>query len=119
MAATVVVRRPPPRTIVAAPRTITRTRTVVARVARRAGGAAVAAAQAEKHTMAAVVASGLVGYAQRQGMLENIPHIQAIGPIGTLGAVAWVGGRFMRSRVLSHVATGLLSVAVYKAAAEE
>jgi hypothetical protein len=119
MAATAtVIRRPPPRTAMVA-RPPSRTRVVVARVARRAGGAALAAAQAEKHTLAAVFAAGAVGYAQRQGMLDTIPHIAAIGPIGTLGAVAWAAGRFMRSRVASHVATGLLSVAVYKAAAEE
>jgi hypothetical protein len=121
MPAVAVVRRPPPRTaIVAAPRP--RTRVVVAqaagRIARRAGAAAAYAAREEKHTIAAVVAAGAIGYAQREGMLDNIPHIQAIGPIGTLGGVAWALGRFMRSRVASHVATGLLSVAVFKAASE-
>lgn len=82
-------------------------------VARRVGSAAASAAREEKHTITAVVAAAVVGYAQRENMLDNLPQIDAIGPVGTLGAVAWAAGRFMRSNVASHVATGLLSIAAY------
>lgn len=88
-------------------------------VARRVGSAAASAAREEKHTITAVVAAAVVGYAQRENMLDNIPQIDAIGPVGTLGAVAWAAGRFMRSNVASHVATGLLSIAAYELARRE
>lgn len=68
--------------------------------------------------MYAVAAAGVLGYAQRENMLDSVPHVDALGVEGTLGAVAWVGGRFTKSKILSHVATGLLCVAVHKLASE-
>lgn len=81
------------------------------RYARIAGGAAARAAQAEKHTLTALVAAAALGLAERQDV--ELPHVTTLGVAGTYGALAWVAGRFMRSRMLSHAATGMLSIAVY------
>jgi len=57
------------------------------------------------------------------GLLEkyapNALDALSIGPLGpnaTLGLAAWIGNRWMKSRVLEHVATGLLCVAGYNLA---
>jgi len=92
-------------------------RRVAGQLARRAGSAAVQAARDESHTLAAVVAAGALGYARREGMLDNIPSIDAIGAEGTLALVAFAAGKFMRSKMASHVATGLASVAINRMAA--
>jgi hypothetical protein len=97
-------------------RTTTRTRVVA--LARRGGTAAAAVAAAEKHTMWALGAAGALGYASREDMLTSVPRIDALGVEGTLGAAAWVIGKMTGSKVASHVATGLLSVAIYKLASE-
>jgi hypothetical protein len=47
----------------------------------------------------------------------QLPKIDAIGTAGTYGLVAWAIGRWTRSNVAQHVATGLLSVAAYQLAA--
>jgi len=90
----------------------------VTALAGRGASAAAVAAREESHTIAAVLASALLGYAERENMLESVPSIPALGVPGTLGMVAWAGGKFMKSKVLAHVATGLLSVAAYKLASE-
>jgi hypothetical protein len=87
-------------------------------LARRGGAAALAAAKDERHTFAAVIAGGVAGYAEREDMLDRIPDPLGIGPIGTAGAAAWFAGRYMKSRTLRHVATGLLSIAAYKKMSE-
>lgn len=82
---------------------------------RRGATAAGRALADEKHTLTALVASGVLGLAKRQGIA--LPKIDAIGTAGTYGLGAWVAARMMKSRTLSHVATGLLSVAVFSLAA--
>jgi len=94
----------------------TRTRTIVVRSAGGAGKAAAMVAREEAHTMFAVGAAAVLGYAQRENMLDTVPHVEALGVEGTLGVVAWVAGRYMKSKVASHTATGLLSVAAWKLA---
>lgn len=94
----------------------TRTRTVVVRSVGGAGKATAAAAMAEKHTLTAIGSAAVLGYAQRENMLDTVPHIEALGVEGTLGVVAFIGGKYMKSKVLSHVATGLMSVAAWKLA---
>jgi hypothetical protein len=84
-------------------------------LARRGFSAAARAAVTEKHTLAAVGAAGALGFAKRMGV--SLPKIDALGTAGTYGVVAWAGARFMKSRTLSHVATGLLCVAAYQHAA--
>lgn len=82
----------------------------------RRGATAVAKAAAdEKHTLTALLSAGALGLAKRQGIA--LPKIDAIGTAGTYGLAAWIGARMMKSRTLSHVATGLLSVAAFALAA--
>lgn len=85
-----------------------------ARIARRGFTAAGRAALSEKHTISAVLAAAVLGYLQRPGSTTDLPHIATIGVPATYGIAAWVAGRAMKSRVASHVATGLLSVAAYQ-----
>jgi cell wall assembly regulator SMI1 len=82
---------------------------------RRGATAAGRAIADEKHTLTAIVAAAGLGLAKRQDI--KLPKIDAIGTAGTYGAIAWVGARFMKSRTLAHVATGLLSVAAFSMAA--
>lgn len=81
-------------------------------LARRGLSAATRAAQTEKHTLTAIIAAGSLGFAKRMGV--NLPRIDALGTAGTYGAAAWVAARFMKSKTLSHVATGLLAVAAWQ-----
>lgn len=87
----------------------TRYRTRVVKVGRSGLSAAARAARSEKHTIAAVAAAGILGFMRREGVA--LPKVAALGTAGTYGALAWLGGRYMKSQVLQHVATGLLSVA--------
>lgn len=87
-------------------------------VVRRVGSAASVAAASEKHTMVALLAAGAAGYARREGMLDQLPHIDALGVEGTYGALAWAVGKYTRNRMASHLATGLLCIAVNRLAAE-
>lgn len=84
-------------------------------LARRGFSAASKAASSERHTIAAVGASAVLGYMQRAGV--SLPKVDALGVAGTYGLAAWAGGRFMKSQILSHVATGLLSISAYQLAA--
>lgn len=87
-------------------------------IVRRAGGMAARAALEERHTIAAVGSAALLGYAEKQGMLDTVPDPLGVGPVGTIGVVAWAFGRFGKNNTAAHVATGLLSVAAYKKLAE-
>lgn len=82
---------------------------------RRGSTAAAKAVADEKHTLTALVAAAGLGLAKRQSIA--LPKIDSIGTAGTYGLAAWVGARMMKSRTLSHVATGLLSVASFTLAA--
>jgi hypothetical protein len=83
-------------------------------IARRGASVGARMAMAEKHTAAAVGAAAVLGFAARSGV--QLPKIDAIGTAGTYGLVAWAIGRWTRSNVAQHVATGLLSVAAYQLA---
>jgi len=98
--------------IVRVPQISPATRRRGAAIARRAGSATLKAAYAEKHTLAAVASAAVLGLAKKQGIA--LPKIDALGTPGTYGAALWIAGRFMRSEVLSHMATGLLSVSAYQ-----
>ena len=82
---------------------------------RRGATVAARAIADEKHTLTALVSSAALGLAKRQKI--DLPKIDAIGTAGTYGLAAWVGGRWLKSRTLQHVATGLLSVATFALAA--
>jgi hypothetical protein len=84
-------------------------------LARRGVSAAARIAASERHTAAAVGAAAVLGFAARSGV--TLPRIEALGTAGTYGLVAWAVGRFTRSPMAQHVATGLLSVAAYQLAA--
>lgn len=87
----------------------TRYRTRLVKVGRSGLSAAARAARTEKHTIAAVIAAGAMGFMKREGV--QLPKVDALGTAGTYGALAWLAGRYLKSQVLQHVATGLLSVA--------
>ncbi len=74
-------------------------------------------AREERHTLTAVATA--TGF----GMLEKYApqaldalSIGPLGPTATLGLGAWFANRWFKSRVLEHVATGLLCVAGYNLA---
>jgi len=98
--------------IVRVPTFSSATKRRAAGLARRGYSAAASAAKAEKHTFAAVGAAAVLGYLQKTGV--SLPKVDALGASGTYGMIAWAAGRYMKSQVLGHVATGLLSVAAYQ-----
>jgi len=86
-------------------------------VARRGLTAAGKAAADEKHTIAAVAASAGLGFLKRQSV--DLPKIEQLGTAGTYGVAAWLAARMTKSRTMSHVATGMLSVAAFQLASGE
>lgn len=111
--------------VIRVPRLAPATRGKVKAGARRAFGAAAKAARDEKHTLTAVVAAAGLGWAERPGkdgkpsLASKLPKIDALGVAGTYGGLAWVGAKLTKNPVLSHVATGLLSIAAYKFGRDE
>lgn len=93
----------------AAPKVKYRTRVVKA--ARRGAGRAAVAAREEKHTLAALAAAAAIGYAERTG--TKLPTLGPLDAKATTGLVLWAIGRFSKSKVIQHAATGVLSIAVY------
>ncbi len=87
------------------------------KVASHFGRAAFERAKQEKHTMGAVLAGAALGFAERQKV--QLPHFSTLGVAGTYGVAAWFGAKHLRSRTLSHVATGLLTIAAYQFARGE
>lgn len=96
--------------MLAAPRPTVINRTRIVKVGRRAGSAVARAASSERHTIAAVVAAGALAYAKKAGV--DLPKIDTLGTAGTYGLVLWAIGRFTKSPMAQHAATGLMSVAV-------
>lgn len=94
----------------AAPRPTVIRSTRVVKLARRAGSAAAAGAKSEKHTIAALAGAAALAYAKRANI--DLPKIEALGTSGTYGLALWLIGRYTRSPMAQHAATGLLSVAV-------
>lgn len=73
----------------------------------------------EKHMVGALVAAGALGVAESQGI--KIPTIGTMGEAATLGIAAYALDKFgvVKSKMLRHAATGLLSIAVYEFAKKE
>ena len=90
------------------------TRAKVANVARRGYSAAAKVASQERHTIVAIGSAALLGILKKQNV--SLPKISALGTPGTYGMAAWLIGRFTRSPIAQHVATGLLSVSAYELA---
>lgn len=84
---------------------------------RRGAGAAARAAASEKHTLAALATAAVLGFAQREGW--DLPHVKALGRAGTYGLALWGIGRFTRSRMAEHAATGALSIAIFQLTSEK
>ena len=80
-------------------------------IVRRGASAAARAAMQEKHTLTAVAAAALLGYARRMGYTP--PTLGPLSPEATAGLAAWAIGRFTKNRTAEHVATGLLAVAAH------
>jgi hypothetical protein len=78
------------------------------RIARHVGSKALE----EKHTVAAVGAGLALGFIEREKIA--LPAIPKLGMSGTYGIGFWIAGKYLRSRTLSHMATGLLSIAAYQ-----
>lgn len=104
--ATALARRAPART---APATRTRIVRVASAVARRGSRSAGRAVLSERHTLAAVGTAAVFGYMTRPGG-TTLPHLTALGQAGTYGGLLWAVGRFSKSPMAQHMATGLLCV---------
>jgi hypothetical protein len=83
----------------------------VRRHARRAASAVGRGAASEKHTLTALAAAGAYGLVRKSGV--SIPTIGPLGPAATVGLLAWAYGRWGKNQTAQHVATGLLSIAIY------
>lgn len=80
-------------------------------VGRKGASAAVKEAREGRHTIAAVVAAGALGYLEKQG--TQLPHVRQIGVSGTYGLGAYILGRMTKNEYIKHAATGLLAVAIH------
>jgi hypothetical protein len=82
---------------------------------RRIGHAIGAAASEEKHRIAAVLTGAILGWLDAQG--TKIPTVPMLGRAGTVGVVAYLIHRQSKgNRMLSHIATGALTIAAYELA---
>jgi hypothetical protein len=93
----------------------TRTRRVVEKVRVGARSAAKAAAE-EKHTIAAAVTGGLLGYAKRQNIA--IPRLGPLSTNATAALALFIAGRVTKSRMIRHAATGAIAITMYEFASE-
>lgn len=102
------------RVVVAPPAFLSRTQAAVQKSGRKVGSAAAKFAHDERHTLIAVGAAGVLGLAESRGV--DLPKIDALGVAGTYGLAAYLYAKLSNSPTAEKVATGLLSVAVYKMA---
>jgi hypothetical protein len=80
-------------------------------MARRAVSAVAKQAVNERHRLTAIAAAGALGLSERFGV--NLPELPVVGRAGTWGLAAFALAKVTKSETMSHVATGLLSVAVH------
>lgn len=112
--APIIIRQPAakaPIIRVAGPRAPGRARRYARHVGRAARHVGMRALE-EKHTVAAVGAGLALGFVEREKIA--LPAIPKLGMSGTYGIGLWLAGKYMRSRTMSHMATGLLSIAAYQ-----
>lgn len=84
-----------------------------ARRAARAGGRVAArVAHDQRHTLAAVATSAVLGWVARSG--TQLPHLSALGVPGTYGLGALMVAAATRNAWAQHIASGALSVAAYE-----
>lgn len=79
--------------------------------ARRAVSAIARQAVNERHRLTALAAAAALGASERFGM--NLPELPVVGRAGTWGLAAYALAKVTKSETMSHVATGLLAVAVH------
>lgn len=81
--------------------------------ARRVGAAIGHQASEEKHRIAAIFTGAVLGWLDSQG--TKIPTVPMLGRAGTVGVAAYLIYRQSKSnRMLSHIATGALTIAAYQ-----
>lgn len=101
------------------PRKSKRSYAIVGATQKSSGGGRMSAikkaALTEKHTLTALGAALVLGFAKRQGY--QLPSLPMLTPAATYGLGAWALARYSGNQVASHAATGLLSVAAYELAA--
>ncbi len=74
--------------------------------------AAVSAWTASQPQLLTVGAAGAIGLLQKQGI--KVPKlIASLSTPANIGIAAWVAARFLKSPILDHAATGMLSVAAF------
>jgi len=81
-------------------------------MARRGLSIAARQAASERQALTGIIAAGGLGFLARQGVA--LPHVQALGTAGTVGAIAWIIGKVTKQRMFRDAAAGLLSVAAYQ-----
>lgn len=84
----------------------------LARAARRGARHVSTEASQNKHRLGAIGAGFVLGYMQKNNW--SIPAIPMLGQAGTLAVASYYGGKFMKSRMLSHMATGFAAIAAYE-----
>jgi len=103
--------------VVAPPQFLQQTQAALQKSGKKFGGKAAAFAHAERHMLVAVASAGALGLAESRGIA--LPQIDALGTAGTYGVAAYVYAKLTGSQTAEKVATGLLSVAIYKLAAAQ
>lgn len=108
-----VIRMPSPKPIIvrrSAPRGISK----AAKAAKRIGTHAANVAREESHRTWAMGGAFALGYAQRKGW--KLPKVDQLGTAGTWGLALWALNKYggMKSKKMSHAATGLLCIAAYQ-----
>ena len=70
------------------------------------------AAYEERHRMGAILGGLALGLIEKAGI--DLPTIPLLGKAGTLGVAAWAMGKWGKSRIASHAATGFLAIAAFE-----
>jgi hypothetical protein len=76
--------------------------------------AAASIAREETQTLTSVGTGFALGWAKGSGNLDRIPHIASIGVEGSVGLVAYIAGRKMKSKLLRGIGTGAMTVAAHE-----
>ena len=80
---------------------------------KRAGGAIAKGAWEDKLAISAVGGAGIVGYLEGSGNLDMVPDPLGIGKVPTLAALAYFGGRAMKSPRVRQAGIGLAAAAAF------
>lgn len=66
-----------------------------------------------QNQLVAIGGAAALGFLQKQGVTAKLPKIAGLSSTVTAGILAWAGGKFLKSPMLDHVSTGMLSVAAF------